>query len=389
MIKFLDLNKYHSKYEIEFKEKFNQFLSSRWYILGEEVKNFESNFANYCGVKHCIGVANGLDALILILRAYIEQGKINEGDEILVPSNTYIATILSISHNKLMPVLVEPDINTYNINPDLIVTKITPKTKAIMPVHLYGKVAPMQEINEIAQKYNLLVIEDSAQAHGALYNGKRTGNLSNASGFSFYPGKNLGALGDGGAITTNDDELAETIKALRNYGSHKKYYNLYKGYNSRLDEIQAALLNVKLKYLDNENQKRREIAEYYCTNIKNPKIIIPLQNLIQNSNQTIQNSNQTIQNSKFKIQNYLPHVWHLFVIRTENRNKLQQYLTDNGIETVIHYPVPPHKQQAYKEWNNLSYPISEKIHNEVLSLPISPILSDTEVEKIVEKLNNY
>jgi len=312
MIKFLDLNKYHSKYEIEFKEKFNQFLSSRWYILGEEVKNFESNFANYCGVKHCIGVANGLDALILILRAYIEQGKINEGDEILVPSNTYIATILSISHNKLMPVLVEPDINTYNINPDLIVTKITPKTKAIMPVHLYGKVAPMQEINEIAQKYNLLVIEDSAQAHGALYNGKRTGNLSNASGFSFYPGKNLGALGDGGAITTNDDELAETIKALRNYGSHKKYYNLYKGYNSRLDEIQAALLNVKLKYLDNENQKRREIAEYYCTNIKNPKIIIPLQNLIQNSNQTIQNSNQTIQNSKFKIQNYLPHVWHLF-----------------------------------------------------------------------------
>jgi len=375
MIKFLDLNQINLLYKTEFEEKFNKFLSSGYYILGQEVSNFENNFASFCGVKHCIGVANGLDALILILRAYLELGKINEEDEIIVPSNTYIATILSISHNRLRPILVEPDINTYNINPKLIESKITNKTKAIMPVHLYGKVAEMVEINDIAKKYNLVVIEDSAQAHGAIYKEKRTGNLGDAAGFSFYPGKNLGALGDGGAVTTNDDELAETIKALRNYGSHKKYYNLYKGYNSRLDELQAALLNVKLKYLDKENQRRREIAAYYCSNINNPKIVLPLNNLIQNS--------------EFKIQNYLEHVWHLFVIRTENRDKLQKYLIDNDVQTVIHYPVPPHKQQAYKEWNDFSYPISEKIHKEVLSFPISPVMKDEEVEKVVQIINNY
>ncbi len=375
MIKFLDLNQINLLYETEFAEEFNKFLSSGYYILGKEVNNFEKNFAVFCGVKHCIGVANGLDALILILRAYMELGKIDEGDEIIVPSNTYIATILSISHNRLKPILVEPDINTYNINPKLVESKITNRTKAIMPVHLYGKVAEMDEVNDIAKKNNLLVIEDSAQAHGAIYKEKRTGNLGDAAGFSFYPGKNLGALGDGGAVTTNNDELAETIKALRNYGSHQKYYNLYKGFNSRLDEIQAALLNVKLKYLDNENKRRREIAEYYCSNIKNSKIVLPQNNLIQNS--------------KFKIQNYYAHVWHLFVIRTENRDKLRQYLTDNGVQTLIHYPIPPHKQQAYKEWNNLSLPISEKIHDQVLSLPISPVLTDNEVERVVEIINKY
>ncbi|HPN39015.1 MAG TPA: DegT/DnrJ/EryC1/StrS family aminotransferase [Melioribacteraceae bacterium] len=375
MIKFLDLQEINKQYITEFNDAINKTINAGWYILGQEVSNFEKNFANYCGVKHCIGVANGLDALILILRAYIELGKINEEDEIIVPSNTYIATILSISHNRLKPILIEPDINTYNINPKLIESKITDRTKAIMPVHLYGKVSDMNEINKIAQKYNLIVIEDSAQAHGAQCKEKKTGNLGDAAGFSFYPGKNLGALGDGGAVTTNDDKLADTIRALRNYGSHQKYYNLYKGYNSRLDELQAAFLNVKLKYLDNDNQKRREIAQYYCTNIKNPKIVLPFENLTKNS--------------KLEIQNYLEHVWHLFVIRTEKRDKLQKYLTDKSVQTVIHYPIPPHKQQAYKEWYNLSFPIAEKIHYEVLSLPISPVMKDVEVEKVVQIINSF
>jgi len=375
MIPFLDLQKINSKHIDKFQDEIKKILDSGWYILGNSVHKFEIQFAAYCGTKYSIGVANGLDALILIVRAYKELGFISDGDEVIVPANTYIATILSISHNNLIPVLVEPDLSTYNINPELIESKITKKTKAIMPVHLYGRVAPMDEINAIAKKYNLLVIEDSAQAHGAVYKGKRVGSLGNASGFSFYPGKNLGALGDGGAVTTNDDKLAETIRALRNYGSHQKYYNLYKGYNSRLDELQAVLLNVKLKYLDEENQKRREIAEYYCTNIKNENITLPLQ--------------KKNHNSEFTIHNYLEHVWHLFVIRTENRDKLQKYLSENGIQTVIHYPVPPHKQQAYKEWNKLSFPISEKIHNEVLSLPISPIMQTFEIEKIVKVINNY
>jgi len=375
MINFLDLQKMNNLHLEEFSAIINSVLNSGWYILGQEVKNFENNFAKFCGVKHCIGVANGLDALILILRAYKEMGVINDGDEVIVPSNTYIATILSISHNNLIPVLVEPDLLTYNIYPELIESKITKRTKAVMPVHLYGRVAPIDEINAMAKKYNLLVIEDSAQAHGAIYKEKRVGSLGNASGFSFYPGKNLGALGDGGAVTTNDDKLAETIRALRNYGSHQKYYNLYKGYNSRLDELQASLLSVKLKYLDEDNQKRREIAKYFCTNIKNEKITLPLQ--------------KEIHNSQFIIHNYLEHVWHLYVIRTENRDKLQKYLTENGIQTIIHYPVPPHKQQAYKEWNNLSFPISEKIHNEVLSLPISPVLTQEEIEKICKVINNF
>jgi dTDP-4-amino-4,6-dideoxygalactose transaminase len=371
MIKFLDLQKINNHYRSEIDEAIKKVLDSGWYILGEAVERFEKNFATYCGVKHCIGVSNGLDALILILRAYVEMGIINEGDEIIVPANTYIATILSITHNKLKPVLIEPDINTYNINPGLIEEKITNKTKAIMPVHLYGQCADMEALNTIARKYNLLVIEDAAQAQGAEYNSKRTGNLGNAAGFSFYPGKNLGALGDAGAVTTNDEKLAEVIRALRNYGSHKKYYNLYKGFNNRLDEIQAAVLDVKLKYLDDENQRRREIAQYYCDNINNEKIIIP------------------IVNSKLNIEHYLGHIWHLFVVRITERGKLQQYLTDNGIQTVIHYPVPPHKQDAYKELSNCKLFLTEKIHNEILSLPISPVISLSEAKYVTDVVNEF
>lgn len=370
-IKFLDLQKINNQYRNEIDDTINKMLDSGWYILGEVVERFEKNFASYCGVKHCIGISNGLDALILILRAYIESGKINEGDEIIVPANTYIATILSISHNNLKPVLVEPDINTYNIDPALIEKNITRKTKAIMPVHLYGQCADMEVINSIAIKYNLIVIEDAAQAHGAIYKGKRTGALSDAAGFSFYPGKNLGALGDAGAVTTNDDNLAETIRALRNYGSHKKYYNLYKGFNNRLDEMQAAVLDVKLKYLDQENQRRREVAQYYYDNIHNEKIELP-----------IPDTGSQIINNK-------GHVWHLFIIRTKERDKFQKYLSDRDIQTVIHYPIPPHKQPAYKEWNHLKFPITEKIHDEVLSLPIGSHLSSDEIEFVVEKTNAY
>jgi len=370
-IKFLDLQKINNQHRQEIDGAIKKVLDSGWYLLGEAVEKFESSFATYCNVKHCIGISNGLDALILILRAYIEIGLMKEGDEVIVPANTYIASILAISSNKLIPVLVEPDILTYNINPDLIEEKINAKTRAIIPVHLYGQCAEMEAINALAKKHDLLVIEDAAQAHGAIYESKRTGNLGDASGFSFYPGKNLGAFGDGGAVTTNNNELAEVIRALRNYGSHKKYYNLYKGFNNRLDEIQAAVLNVKLKYLDEENKKRREISQFYCENINNPKIVLPI----------LHDPSSIIQHPS--------HVWHLFVIRTTEREKLQQYLSDNGVQTVIHYPVPPHKQPAYKEWNHLSFPVTEKIHNEVLSLPIGSHLSDEDIEFVVEKLNAY
>ena len=338
----------------------NRVIDSGWYILGKELEAFEHEFANYCGTKFCIGVANGLDALILILRAYNFPAM----SEIIVPANTYIASILSISANNLKPILVEPNINTYNIDPDLIESKITEKTKAIMIVHLYGRVVEMDKILLLAKKYNLKVIEDSAQAHGAIYKGKRTGNLGDASGFSFYPGKNLGCLGDGGAITTNDAELAESLKALRNYGSQVKYENLYKGVNSRLDEVQASVLRVKLKYLDKENKKRREIAKYYLENIHNNKIILP------------------------QISDPESHVWHLFTIRTKEREQLQKFLLDKGIQTIIHYPIPPHKQGAYKEINNLSLPITEQIHKEILSLPISPVISMNDINRVIESLNS-
>lgn len=365
MIKFLDLHKINEQYREEINQSIQKVLDSGWYIMGNELKAFEEEFAQYCGTKYCIGVGNGLDALILILKAYKELGKLKDGDEVLVPANTYIASILAISQNNLVPILIEPDLVTFNIDTTKIEEKITPKTKAILPVHLYGQICDMKAISQIAEKHNLLVIEDSAQAHGAISNDKKAGNWGNASGFSFYPGKNLGALGDGGAVTTNDDKLAECILALRNYGSQQKYVNQYKSINSRLDEIQAAILRVKLRHLDVEIEARQKVAQFYANNIKNEAIVLPTWNSIEQ------------------------HVFHLFVIRTENREKLQEYLEKNAVQTVIHYPIPPHKQEAYKEWNDLSFPVTEKIHREVLSLPISPVIEQEEIEKVVELLNAY
>lgn len=366
MIKFLDLQKINLSHQAEIEERLLNTFRSGWYLLGNEVKSFEENLANYIGVRHAIGVANGLDALRLILRAYVELGIMQKGDEIIVPANTYIASILAISDNELVPVLVEPSLENYNIDIDKIEEKITSKTKGILIVHLYGRVIFSEKLIEIAKKHQLKIIEDNAQSIGAKWNNINTGNLGNAAGFSFYPGKNLGALGDAGGITTNDETLAKTIRALANYGSDQKYVNSYQGLNSRLDEIQAAVLDVKLKYIDAENNRRKEIATRYIAEIKNPHIILP------------ENPSDTAE-----------HVWHIFVIRTENREKLQNYLTKNGVQTLIHYPIPPHKQQAYKEWNNLSYPISEKIHSEVLSLPIGPAMTINEVSFVVQKLNEY
>jgi len=365
MIKFLDLYKINSLYETEFKQKFLDFLHGGYYILGENVKLFEKEFASYCNTKYCIGVANGLDALFLILRAYKELGKLKNKDEIIVPANTYIASIIAVLQNDLVPVLVEPDIKTYNINPSEIEKNITKKTKAILAVHLYGQLANMQKINKIAKKYNLLVIEDAAQAHGASDGKNKAGNLSDACGFSFYPGKNLGALADAGAITTNDEQLAETIYSLRNYGSSEKYKNDFIGINSRLDEIQAGFLHVRLKDLDKQNQCRREIAKRYLSKIRNPKIILPFYDNSEN------------------------HVFHLFVIRTQKRENLQQYLLKNSIETLIHYPIAPHKQKAMKSFSHLSLPITETIHNQVLSIPLNPVLTNQEIDFIIECLNNY
>jgi dTDP-4-amino-4,6-dideoxygalactose transaminase len=367
MIPFLDLKKINQSFPEEIIENISEVMKSGWYILGEKVMAFENEFSNYCGVKETIGTANGLDALTLIFRAYKELGVMKDGDEVLVPSNTYIASILSITENNLIPVLVEPKLDSYNIDEDLIEKKISEKTKAIMIVHLYGQVAYNENIGKIAKKYNLKLIEDSAQAHGAQLNEIKTGNFGDASGFSFYPSKNLGCLGDGGAVTTNDPKLAETIRALSNYGSHVKYENKYKGVNSRLDELQAAILSKKLKYLDKENIRRIEIANYYCENIKNDKIILSV---------------------KYH-SDLLSHVYHLFVIRTKDRKHLQAYLYENEIGSDVHYPIPPHKQLAYKEWNNHSYPISEKIHDTVISIPAGLHLSDGDVEKITAVLNRY
>jgi dTDP-4-amino-4,6-dideoxygalactose transaminase len=369
MIEFLNLKAANREYRQELIEAATRVIDSGWYIQGTELKAFESEFAAYCGTKHCIGVANGLDALILTLRAWKELGKLKDGDEVIVPSNTYIASILAITANNLTPVLVEPNISTYNIDPIKIKEAITAKTKVILPVHLYGQLAAMPEIMQIAKQHNLLVLEDSAQSHGAQIQGKKAGNWGDASGFSFYPGKNLGALGDAGAVTTNDAELATMLKALRNYGSHEKYKNLVPGVNSRLDEIQAAMLNVKLKYLDQETQHRRIIANLYLDGIKNPLIQLPLKEV--------------------NAETYEQHVWHLFVIRTEYRGALQKYLLEHGVQTLIHYPIPPHKQQAYKKWNNLSYPISEQIHNEVLSLPMGPTLSAVDADRIIALCNQF
>jgi dTDP-4-amino-4,6-dideoxygalactose transaminase len=366
MIKFLDLQKINQPYQDAFQLKLEEMLHKGWYILGNEVQTFEKSFAQYTGHKHCVGVGNGLDALVLIFKAYIQLGKLQKGDEVIVPANTYIASILAVLQADLVPVLVEPKLETFNINPNLITEKITTKTKAILAVHLYGQLAEMQLINDIAQQNNLLVIEDAAQSHGAISNQKSAiKNQQSSVAYSFYPSKNLGALGDAGAVVTNDDTLAKTIQSLRNYGSEAKYHNDFIGINSRLDELQAAFLNVKLPQLDAENEHRRTIAKRYLFEIKNDKITLPYWDFSNN------------------------HVFHVFVIRTENRSQLQEYLLSKGIQTVIHYPIAPHHQKALSEWNSLSFPITEKIHQEVLSLPMSPVMTMEEVTEVITILNQY
>ena len=368
MIPFLDLKKINATYETAFQEKLKSVLDSGWSILGNEVKEFESNFARYCNSKYCIGVGNGFDAMVLIFKGYMQLGKLQKGDEVIAPANTYIASILAILEADLVPVLVEPKLETYNLNPDLIEEKISSKTRVILAVHLYGQLAEMDKINEIAVANDLLVIEDAAQSHGAFFefeSQKSKVESGNTQAYSFYPGKNLGALGDGGAVVTNDEELAKVVSVLRNYGSETKYYTDYIGVNSRLDELQAAFLNVKLPYLDSDNEKRCGIARRYLSEINNEKIVLPFWDLSRN------------------------HVFHLFVIRTKSRTELQEYLSQNGIQTVIHYPIPPHKQKALKDWNDLSFPITEKIHQEVLSLPLNPVLTIEEVDFIITTLNKY
>ena len=365
-VSFFDLKGLNLRYLDEYKKGLESVVASGHFILGSQVEAFERAFADYCGVRHCITVGNGLEALALIFQAYMEQGLLKAGDEVLVPANTFIASFLAVTRNNLVPVFVEPDIQTYNLDPAKMEEKITPKTKAVLPVHLYGQLAPMEPIQKVADKHGLLVVEDSAQAHGALVRGKRSGSLGNAAGFSFYPAKNLGALGDGGAVTTDDDKLADVVKQLRNYGQEKKYYNSYKGINSRLDELQAPFLSAKLKYLDRDNERRRQIAALYSKRIDPKKVILPA----------------------------LPadgaaHVWHLFVVRTPHRESLRKHLAGKGIETLIHYPVPPHKQAAYKEYSHLSLPLTERIHEEVLSLPMGPILSDEDAMRVIEAVNGF
>jgi dTDP-4-amino-4,6-dideoxygalactose transaminase len=372
MIKFLDLQKINAQYADELKQVAADVIDSGWFLMGNQLSSFENKLANYVGAAHAIGVANGLDALRLILKAYIDMGIMNEGDEVIVPANTYIASLLAISDNHLKPVLVEPNKNSYNLDIDLIEQHITPKTKAIMVVHLYGQVCWSNELSALAKKCNLKIIEDNAQAIGATWNGIKTGNLGDAAGFSFYPGKNLGALGDAGAVTTNDTALAEQVRALGNYGSKQKYVNEFQGLNSRLDEIQAAFLEVKLKHIDTENQYRRKLAATYLNGITNPNIQLPVPN-----------------NMAFNPAENPEHVWHLFVIRHPRRNELQEYLTKNGIQTLIHYPIPPNKQLAYKELNALDFPITNDIHDTVLSLPLSPVLSEEEVASVIHALNSF
>ncbi len=365
MINFLDLKAINNQYKNELKDACARVIDSGWYIMGHELALFEKEFSHYCGTKHTIGVANGLDALNLALRAWKELGKLQAGDEVIVQANTYIASILAITENDLVPVLVEPNPETFNLEPAQVREAITPRTKVILPVHLYGQLSPMQELMTIATEFNLLVLEDCAQAHGAEIHGKRAGNWGDAAGFSFYPGKNLGALGDAGAVTTNDDELAQTISALRNYGSHKKYENLYQGVNSRLDEIQAAMMRVKLPYLEKETARRQNIAQSYRTRIKNPLVKLP------------------------NVENEGAHVWHLFVVRCDVREKLQQWLLEQKIQTLIHYPIPPHKQQAYPQYRDYLLPVTELIHQQVLSLPMDPTMSDEAVTQVIDAVNGF
>lgn len=370
MIPFLDLKSINNQLREELVDACTRVIDSGWYIGGNELGSFEGDFASYCGTKHCIGVANGLDALILTLRAWKELGRLKEGDEVIVPANTYIASILAITENKLIPVMVEPDTGSFNLCPDKVTAALTAKTRAILPVHLYGRLADMPALLDIAKQHKLLVLEDSAQSHGASIDGRRAGNWGDASGFSFYPGKNLGALGDAGAVTTNDDELAQVLRALRNYGSHEKYKNLYQGVNSRLDEIQAAILCVKLRYLDEQTAHRRKIAQAYMEGIANPAISLPLES----------DTSALTLNS---------HVWHLFVVRCQQRDALQKHLANHGVQTLIHYPIPPHQQQAYPQWNTLIFPITESMHQQVLSLPIGPTLTLEEASQIVNACNSF
>lgn len=365
MIKFLDLQKINAQYEVELKEAANRVITSGWYLLGNELTEFENKYAEFCKSKYALGVANGLDALRLIFKAYIEMGIMKKGDEIIVPANTYIASVLAISDNGLVPVFVEPSISTYNLDSSKIEAAITTKTRAILTVHLYGQNSIDNLMMTICRDNNLKLIEDSAQSHGAEWSGRVAGNIGDAAGHSFYPGKNLGALGDAGAITTNDEQLAKTVEALRNYGSHIKYENTYQGLNSRLDEIQAAFLNVKLNYVQKEIDARRNVANYYLEHIKNLDITLP------------------------KVLNEEGHVWHLFVIRSSRRDELFQFMKNEGVQTLIHYPIPPHKQRAYEQYNSLTFPITEKIHSEVLSLPISPIMDNSEVQKVVSIINQF
>lgn len=366
MIPFLSLKDVTDLHGTEINEVVTRVVNSGWYLQGKENERFEANYSKFIGTDYTIGCANGLDALIWIFRAYIEMGVMKPGDEVIVPANTYIATILAITENDLVPVLVEPKLNTLQLDDDLIEAAITPKTKAIALVHLYGRIAYTEKIGEICKKYNLKLVEDCAQSHGCLYSdGRMTGNLGDAAGHSFYPGKNLGALGDGGAVTTNDPELAAAVRALANYGSSKKYVFKYTGRNSRLDEIQAAVLDVKLKYLVEDNAHRKEVAKYYIENINNPLITLP----------------DTLP--------YESNAFHLFPILCEERDELQKYLEENGVGTVIHYPIPPHKQECYKEWNDISLPITEYIADHELSLPIGPTIIEADVQNIVNLINNY
>ena len=367
MIKFLDLNKVNSRFEEDYRSKFKSFLDSGRYIKGSQVELFEKKFAAYCGTKHCIGVANGLDALTLIFKAYIELGKLNPGDEVIVPANTYIASILAVLNAGLSPVFVEPDKNSFNISLDELKTKISDKTRAIIVVHLYGQLADMTSINAVAKSHDLIVVEDAAQAHGAIQTSdkKRAGNLSDAAGFSFYPSKNLGALGDAGAITTNDDQLAACLQLLHNYGSSKKYINEILGYNSRLDELQAIFLNVKLDHLDADNEHRRQVANRYLNEIKNPKIELPYYDGTEN------------------------HVFHLFVVRVADRSEFISYLDTHQIGYLIHYPIPPHKQEALLPFKSLSLPLTEVIHESVVSLPMSPVMTNDDINKIINALNLF
>ncbi len=364
-VPFLSLKDVTEKYKDEIHEAALRTIDSGWYLQGQENEKFETDYANYIGTKYCIGCANGLDALIWIFRAYIELGVMKKGDEVIVPANTFIATILAITENGLIPVLVEPNINTLQIDDTLIEEKITSKTRAITIVHLYGQCAYTNKIGEICKKHNLKLIEDNAQAHGCMFGEIKTGALGDAAGHSFYPGKNLGALGDAGAVTTNDESLAKSIRSLANYGSQKKYVFQYCGRNSRLDEIQAAILDVKLKHLDEDVSLRRSVARRYIEGIKNPKIVLP------------------------KINDWNAHVFHIFPILCEERDELQKYLAENGIGTNIHYPIPPHKQECYKEWNDLILPVTEQIHREELSLPMSPCLTDEQIEYVIEAINKW